>query len=401
MTSSGPLPATSLSEELFPLALSRDASQDLSIYIHVPFCRSRCSYCDFFLVSRLDHIDAFFRALAVETLAAAPVLKNRTVKAVHFGGGTPSLVPVGLLAGWLELVSSLCTFSPGMEIALEANPEDLDGGAMEELRAAGINRLSLGVQSYQQRKLSVLGRQHSAEESLRVTGKALERFDTVSADLICGVPDESPEEWREDLKAALAAAVPHLSVYMLAVEPKTLLERRIAKGLTASPVESLQAVMYESAIKMLSGAGYRHYEVSNFACSGHHSRYNLACWMREPYLGFGPSAHSFMRFDGVEMRKANAGSLLRYLANPSGCISFEEILSEEEQYVEHVFLSLRINRGLDVEFLRKHNKLGQNLPDLLSLFSEKGWISIQNGAIYLTPAGFLFADHITGALISG
>lgn len=401
MIFTGPLPAISLSETCLQVVPFLDAGPELSIYIHVPFCRSRCCYCDFFLVNRLDHIEAFFKALAIETLAAAPLLKDRTVRAVHFGGGTPSLVPVRLLAGWLELAASLSSFSSGMEIALEANPEDLGGGAMEEFRAAGINRLSLGVQSYQQRKLSVLGRQHSAEEARRVTGKALECFDTVSADLICGVPDESPEEWQEDLTAALAAAVPHLSVYMLSVEPKTLLERRIAKGMTTVPDESVQAAMYACAIDMLSAAGYDHYEVSNFALPGHHSRYNLACWMREPYLGFGPSAHSFMQCGGIEMRKANSGSLLRYLDKPAQCAAFEEMLSEEERFVEHVFLSLRINRGLDVEFLRKHNKLGLNLSELLAQFSAQGWISIENGRLYLTAKGFLFTDHIAGELISG
>lgn len=380
--------------------LRQDEERPLSLYIHVPFCSARCSYCDFFLVTRLDHIEAFFRALAVETRAAGPLLRGRTVKSIHFGGGTPSLAPVHLVAGWLELAASLCTFAPGIEIALEANPEDLSGNAMEELKAAGINRLSLGVQSYRQRKLSALGRRHSAEDALRITREAVSRFDSVSIDLICGVPGESTGEWLGDLQAALALAAQHISVYMLSVEPKTLLERRIARGLVTVPDEGVQASMYAAAIDMLSAGGYLHYEVSNFALPGHHSRYNLACWMREPYLGFGPSAHSFI-FDGAfERRRANAGSLLRYLDNPAGSAAFEEVLSEEERFVEQVFLSLRINRGLDVEFLRKHNKLGLNLPKVTERFIANEWIVIENGRLRLTDKGFLFADHIAGELIS-
>jgi len=398
--STGPLPAISLSEP-FPAQKNRqDAGQEISIYIHVPFCRSRCSYCDFFLVTRLDYIEAFFRALAIETLAVAPLLKSCRVKAVHFGGGTPSLVPVRLLAGWLDLAASLAVFPSGMEIALEANPEDLGGRVMEDLRAAGFNRISLGVQSYRPRKLSALGRRHSAEDALTITLAAQQWFDSVSVDLICGVPGETLEEWRGDLQAALAATVPHLSVYMLSVEPKTVLERTVAKGLVTVPEEGDQASMYLEAIERLCAQGYRHYEVSNFAVSGHHSRYNLACWMREPYLGLGPSAHSFLVREGVEMRRANAGSLLRYLADPAGCTVFNETLSDQERFVEHVFLSLRINRGLDVGFLGKHNKLGLNLPELFAQFSAKGWISIENGSLYLTAKGFLFADHIAGALVS-
>jgi oxygen-independent coproporphyrinogen III oxidase len=401
MTCTGRLPDTSLSEACPEKACGRDNEEPLSLYVHVPFCRRRCSYCDFFLVTRLDHIDAFFKALAVETLAAAPLLRGRRVKSVHFGGGTPSLVPVRLLAGWLDLAASLCTFTSDVEIALEANPEDFGGNSMAELQAAGINRLSLGVQSFLSRKLSALGRLHTAGEASVITAEALNRFAAVSVDLICGVPGETLPEWSSDLQAALSLAVPHISVYMLSVEPKTLLQRSIAKGRVRVPDETVQASMYAAAIDVLGGSGYRHYEVSNFALSGHDSRYNLACWMREPYLGFGPSAHSFMRDDGSERRWANAGTLLRYLDNPQECVAFEEILSEEDRFVEQVFLTLRINRGLDVEFLRKHNKLGLNLTTAAEEFLARGWIVIENGQIFLTGKGFLFADHIAGEFISG
>lgn len=392
----------SLPEERLAGYCPDDRQGELSIYLHVPFCRSRCSYCDFFLVTRLDHVEAFFKALAVETATAEPLLRNRTVKAVHFGGGTPSLVPVSFLGHWLEQLLSLSGGPANcMEVTLEANPEDLDARNMQQLRSIGINRISLGIQSYRQRKIEALGRKHTAGDAIRVSAAALRWFDTVSADLICGVPDESIGEWRADLQTALAVGLPHLSVYMLSVEPRTVLERRIAEGLSSVPAEQLQASMYACAADLLRAAGYSHYEVSNFAFPGHHSRYNLACWMREPYLGFGPSAHSFTGFNGREKRKANVASLFRYLANPAGCTAFEEFLSDDERFIEQVFLSLRINQGLGVEFLRKRDKLGLNLSAMLAEFVSKEWILIENDVLFLTPKGFLFADYIAGELISG
>lgn len=395
-----PLPVIFLPDARFSPDRVHEEGEPVSIYLHVPFCRTRCSYCDFFLVTRLDHVESFFRALSSETLASAPLLRGRRVKAVHIGGGTPSLVPVSFISGWLDLLSTIGDFEPEAEIALEANPEDLGGPAMRELRSAGVNRLSLGVQSFQQRKLSALGRRHSADDARRITGQALQVFDTLSVDLICGVPGESSAEWQKDLQDVMGLAVPHVSVYMLSVEPKTRLERRISRGLVTVPGETVQASMYSSAVATLCSSGYRHYEVSNFAFPGHHSRYNLACWMREPYLGFGPSAHSFVRKGRVEVRRANAGSLLRYLAGPPASSGIEETLTEEERFVEQVFLTLRINRGLDVGILRKRDKLGLNLQGMLERFHAKGWIVLEDGCIFLTGSGFLFADHIAGELIS-
>jgi len=373
----------------------------LTLYVHIPFCKSRCSYCDFYLVTRQEHIAAFFEALSLECASRAADLKGRTVGAIHFGGGTPSMVPVHYLARWLDDIAALCTFAPNIEIALEANPEDLCCTKMDELRAAGITRLSIGLQSFSSEKLRALGRAHTAPESLQVTAGALQRFDSVSIDLICGVSGEDLPMWEADLNAALALRPHHLSVYMLSVEPKTLLYRKISKGVLTVPDEAAQATFYETAIREVALQGYSHYEVSNFCLPGHHSRYNLASWRREPYLGFGPSAHSFLVSEECEIRAANVSSLTRYIAAPENAVVFREELSDAERFTEQVFLSLRINSGLDVEFLRKENKLGQGLSQTLDLFVEKGWIQQQAGLLYLTEKGFLFADFIAEALIFG
>jgi oxygen-independent coproporphyrinogen III oxidase len=373
----------------------------LTLYLHIPFCKARCSYCDFYLITGRDHIGSFFRALSLETALRLADLKGERVGAIHFGGGTPSMVPVHYLAGWLDEVAALCNFSPDIEIALEANPEDLCESTMDELQAAGITRLSIGVQSFTVEKLMALGRAHTALQAQQVTDAALRQFKSVSVDLICGVPGEDMAMWKTDLHEALALRPQHISVYMLSVEPKTILYRKRSTGLITVPDDATQASFYEHAQRELLLQGYSHYEVSNFCLPGYHSRYNLATWRREPYLGFGPSAHSFLVSEEREVRTANVSSLTRYLAAPADSVTFREELSVEERFTEQVFLALRINSGLDVDFLRKGNKLGQALSQSIARFEERGWIEQQEGSVYLTEKGFLFADLIAGEFLFG
>ena len=371
----------------------------LTLYVHIPFCKVRCPYCDFYLVTQSDHISAFFKALSIETAARVDDLQGQIISAIHFGGGTPSFVPVRYLAQWLDEVAVFSTFAPGIEIALEANPEDLVPQTMAELRAAGITRLSLGVQSFMPEKLMLLGRKHTALQSQQVTAGALKIFNSVSVDLICGVPEEDLAMWDADLQAVFLLRPQHVSVYMLSIEPKTMFHRKIAKGMLAVPDDAVQAAFYEEALRRMAYHGYSHYEVSNFCLPGHHSRYNLASWSREPYLGFGPSAHSFLVTQDSEIRMANVSGLSRYIAAPEDAVVFREELSAEERFTEQVFLSLRINSGLAVEFLQKENKLGQLVLQSIDQFTERGWIRQHEGLIYLTEKGFLFADFIAEALI--
>ncbi|TLU52660.1 MAG: radical SAM family heme chaperone HemW [Chlorobium sp.] len=373
----------------------------LSLYVHIPFCKTRCSYCDFYLVTRTGLIDKFFKALSLETASRSSSLKGQTIGAIHFGGGTPSIVPVRYLVEWINQIAALCCMAPDIEIALEANPEDLSHSAMDELRASGITRLSLGVQSFTPEKLLALKRAHTALESRQITALALKTFESVSVDLICGVPGEHLSLWNTDLQAVLALQPQHISVYMLSVEPKTLLHRNVVKGAITVPDDAVQASLYELALIELAKGGYIHYEVSNFCKPGHHSRYNLASWKREQYLGFGPSAHSFLVSEGKETRSANVSSLTRYIAHPEDAEGFCEVLTEDERYTEQVFLSLRINSGLDVEFLRKENKLGHRLSETITRFEQQGWIKQLEGRFYLTENGFLFADLIAGEFIFG
>jgi oxygen-independent coproporphyrinogen-3 oxidase len=373
----------------------------ICLYVHIPFCRERCPYCDFFLVTKTGFVEPFFKALAAETASKASMLEGRTIRAVHFGGGTPSMVPPAFIYDWLSQVSSLARISSETEITLEANPEDLSFAALDALKDAGINRLSIGVQSFSDRKLRALGRAHTATDAVRTITGALERFPSVSIDLMCGAEEESAGEWEGDLQTALGLRPQHVSVYMLTLEEKTRLWRDVHKGLRTLPDEDVQASLYRQAMETLTGAGYLHYEISNYSLEGHHSQYNLASWMREPYLGFGPAAHSFLVTGQSEIRCSNVSSLGRYLENPSGAVDFREELTEAQRFDEEVFLSLRIRRPLSVEFLRKGNKLGlQQLDALLARLREKGWIGTDCDKVLLTDAGFLFADLVAAELLS-
>ncbi len=372
-----------------------------SLYVHIPFCRERCPYCDFFLITRSGFEERFFEALAIETTSKAPLLVGRTIEAIHFGGGTPSLVSVSHIARWLEQVAGLAHLSAEAEITLEANPEDLNAATLDQLRAAGVNRLSVGVQSFTNRKLRALGRAHSSDDARRTVSEALQRFPSVSIDLICGAEGESAGEWVGDLQTAIRLGAQHVSVYMLTLEEKTRLWRDVGKGLRELPGEAEQASMYRQAMTLLSGAGYGHYEVSNYALEGHHSRYNLSSWRREEYLGFGPSAHSFLCTAEGEVRFSNASNLHRYLTDPANAADFREVLTESQRFDEEVFLSLRIRKELAVEFLRKGHTLGlQRLDERLVRLQAEGWIAVENGVLTLTNEGFLFADLVAGELLA-
>ncbi len=366
----------------------------LHCYVHIPFCRTRCPYCDFFLVTRDDLQDRFFSALREETLARSDELAGRTIRSVHFGGGTPSLAPAGRLGEWLETLAGRAVLPADAEITLEANPEDLSPGSLRDLASLGVSRLSIGVQSFLPLKLASLGRAHDASDALRATRAALETFGNVSLDLICGAEGETPGSWVKDLELAAGTGAPHVSVYMLTLEKNTLLEREVRKGRCELPGEEAVAGMYTAACELLGERGFLHYEVSNFSRPGFFSRYNLGCWHRESYLGFGPSAHSFVRRNGQELRSANVRSLIRYMGAPRSAVEQSERLSPEEQRNERLFLSLRLSSGLDRNFLLRHHEDREAVLAGLDRFRREGLLEEAEGVVRVTEKGFLFADMI-------
>lgn len=369
-------------------------------YVHIPFCRKRCPYCDFFLVPGTRLMEPFFDALLLETEARSHELGSEPVASIHFGGGTPSLAGPQRIGRWLALLRNRVEIAGDAELTLEANPEDCRRAVMEEFKALGINRVSLGTQSFNKRKLEILGRKHTTAEGTQVTRDMLDLFGNVSVDLICGVPGEDIEEWSADLATAISLQPHHISVYMLTVEPGTKLQREIMRGRSAAPDEGFQAEAYLFAIEQLEKEGYLHYEVSNFARPGYFSRYNTGSWRREPYIGLGPSAHSLLKDPSGERRKANVASIMRYMSAPHDASTGSELLTPAERQTEEVFLSLRMEEGIAFQQLEAmYCQKKQWLESTLEKFMVEGFLEIRGGRVRLTPRGFLFSDHITQTLL--
>jgi oxygen-independent coproporphyrinogen-3 oxidase len=284
----------------------------VGLYVHIPFCRKKCAYCDFCSFAGRESLhEPYLAALEREILACAPGIHGRTL---YVGGGTPTALPATALARLIKKVRHSFSLSPGTEVTVEANPGTIDGASLKRLRQAGVNRLSLGVQSLNDRLLRLLGRIHSAVEAERAVRDARAAgYNNLSLDLMLGLPQQSLADWQESLERVLAWQPEHLSLYALTVEPGTPLAAQIEGGALDAPDEDLAADMYEWAEERLEGAGYLHYEISNGARPGCESQHNLIYWRNEPYLGLGAGAHSWY----AGRRWANVEDPAAYIARLS------------------------------------------------------------------------------------
>ncbi len=366
----------------------------MHLYLHVPFCVRRCSYCDFSIAVRKripagEYVEAVRRELEL----AQPVLDP--LETIYFGGGTPSLLPAEAVAALLTSVFDVFGSTPSfdaVEVTLEANPEDvtLDNAAV--WRRAGVNRVSLGAQSFDDAVLRWMHRSHDAARieaavrTLRAAG-----IDNLSLDLIFGLPAELSRNWRRDLDAACSLLPAHLSLYGLTVEPRTPLARWVSRGATAPPSDERYAEEYLVAQDRLGQAGYRFYEVSNAARDGGgaRSRHNSAYWSGRPYTGLGPAAHSF---DG-RARRWNVAAWEAYrrrLTAGRSPVESEEVLSPEQRELERLYLLLRTD-GLPLATLPR-------LPPSFPVWVEKGWVVATGGRLVCTPEGWLRLDALLADL---
>lgn len=362
-----------------------------SLYVHVPFCPSRCSYCDFDFTTRAATIDPYLAAIAREAEGVGEMLRPDTV---FFGGGTPSLLTearFGTLVGSLRAAMPL---DRATEWTIEANPETVTPGKARLWKGLGVTRISLGVQTFSDARLKVLGRRAKGDDSRRAwTVLRNEGFDNLNLDLIYGIPGTGISEWRQDLAAALALAPDHVSVYALTVEEKTPLGLAVRQGKAAPVSEELSAALYQEAVDRLAAAGLVRYEVSNFARIGKECRHNLHTWSGGEYLGLGPSAASFVQ--GV--RGANQRGEARYrerMARAGTAFQVEQILDAEARAREKVLLGFRLAEGVALADVRRADLLGE-LAGLL----EEGLLREKGGRIVPTDRGFLFADEISAALV--
>jgi oxygen-independent coproporphyrinogen-3 oxidase len=345
------------------------------LYVHVPFCQRRCSYCDFSIAVRKriparEYVDVILREAAQ--------IQERDFETIYFGGGTPSLLPPGAIA------TILSEFAPGKEVTLEANPEDVTPDAAKAWRAAGINRVSLGAQSFDDAVLKWMHRSHDAAQTKRAVQALRDAgIENISLDLIFGLPEELQRDWERDLETACALRTTHLSLYGLTVEPRTPLDRWISRGATAAPDEDRYGEEYLTAHRRLSADGFEFYEVSNAARPGFRSRHNSAYWAGKPYLGLGPAAHSF---DG-KTRRWNLRAWEAYrraIAEGRSVVESEETLTSEQRELERVYLGLRTSEGLPLTASYRP------LPP----FTAQGWVFEQGGRLKCTPEGWLRLDSI-------
>ncbi|MEG2088176.1 MAG: radical SAM family heme chaperone HemW [Angelakisella sp.] len=365
----------------------------IPIYLHVPFCKSRCRYCDFYSTTRLDQLDAYTDAL-IRAIAAAP-LDNRTAETIYFGGGTPSLLGVRLL----DILSALrqrLPILPGAEITLEANPGTVDFATLSALRQGGFNRISFGLQSNRDSTLRQLGRAHNASQGVQAVELARQAgFDNISVDLMLGLPGQDSAAVQELCQMAIDLHAPHLSAYLLQVEPGTPFWEEGIAALCPDPDQS--ADLYLAACDCLKAAGYRHYEISNFALPGYESRHNSAYWRLTDYLGIGPGAHSLL---GTK-RFYFPSDLDGFLAAPT---VWDTLVPDGDGggWEEYVMLSLRLREGLSLEHLSRCYGLdSRQLQARAKPLVAEGLAEVMGDRLFLTDRGFLVSNSVINFLTNG
>ena len=369
------------------------------IYIHIPYCKQKCHYCNFFSVASKRFMPEVVEAICREAELQKHYLEDRTLNTIYFGGGTPSLIGSDLLAKIFDALKANYTISPDAEITLEANPDDISTETLQQWKKQGINRLSIGIQSFREDDLHYLNRVHDAQKARECIELAKSvGFHDLTIDLIYGIPVLSDEAWLENIETALKFEIPHISTYALTVEPQTALDVLIRKGKYA-PVDEVQAARhFELLMQRMAERGYLHYEISNFCKPGHFARHNTAYWQGEPYLGLGPSAHSF---NGAS-RQWNVSGIKEYLdAVEEKNLPFEsEILTADQQYNEYVMTRLRTMWGCNA------SEIGQKFGDsYLNLFTTgiqkyilSGLVTEHDDTFQLTNNGMLMADGIASDL---
>lgn len=367
------------------------------IYIHIPFCKQACHYCDFHFSTSLKKKKELVNGLCTELLLRKNELDGN-VETIYFGGGTPSLLSSEELKQIFETIYSNYKISENPEITLEANPDDLSKEQILKFSNSQINRLSIGIQSFFEEDLKLMNRAHNASEALESIKNAKQYFENISIDLIYGIPGMSSERWKKNLEIVLSLDVPHLSCYALTVEPKTALKKFIEKGIVPPVDEEAAKEHYEILLSETEKAGLENYEFSNFGKPGFHSRNNTAYWEGKPYLGIGPSAHSY---DG-KSRSWNVANNTKYIKSiEEGILPSEiEILSKEDKYNEYIMTGLRTKKGVSLEKVERD--FGKNYLEYLLKQAENSiknnLLILENGTLKISKKGKFLSDGIAADL---
>ena len=404
--------------------MSTAVHRGMSLYVHVPFCETKCPYCDFNTYAGIEVlVPGYINALKHELLQWGKLLDHHCLATVFFGGGTPSYLPTRDLAGLIAQITNSFDLAPDAEVSLEANPGDLTRERAHAVRRAGFNRLSIGVQSMDDGELRMLGRRHTAEQATRAVAAARQAgFDNLSIDLMFGLPRQSFESWAHTLDETLALRPDHMSLYALTLEIGTPMEAQVRLGMLQEPDPDLAAAMYRHAQSELAQAGYEQYEISNWALPGRHSRHNLTYWQGGSYLGVGPGAHSYLMPNGAAVlggvglhgtRFAVASSPRSYVARARawepGChnitsdflrsvafIEQVELLDERTAMTEAMMLGLRLNSGVtrDSFLCRFQRDIETAFPEATAECVELGLLEWEAGSLRLKESARLLANEV-------
>lgn len=369
------------------------------MYVHIPFCKQACTYCDFHFSTSLKSKEEIIGSIIREIEFRSQTWEYKTLKSVYFGGGTPSLLNPEELGKIVECIDSNFNLNQLTEFTLEANPDDIREDSINSWKKLGVNRLSIGIQSFNPAVLRWMNRAHTREEGIRSINRALEAgFETSSIDLIYGYPSLTDSNWNMELRMALQSGIKHISAYNLTVEHKTVLSHRITKGLDAPLCDEDGSRHLSIFQEELDKHGWEHYEISNACKPGYRSVHNCSYWSRQAYMGVGPSAHSF---DGKQ-RRWNVASNYKYMNQMKAGEPYwnSEELTARERINEYLMLGLRTTDGIDLNQLvadEGYNLLEEQ-ADKLSEMKGNGWLVQDNKSIRLTTFGMRFADHIASTL---
>lgn len=368
------------------------------IYIHIPFCKQACHYCDFHFSTSLKKKEEMLDSIKRELFLRKDELEGEIIETIYFGGGTPSILEVDEINTMIQSVYDLFEVIDAPEITLEANPDDLDSATLHKLAESRVNRLSIGIQSFDEADLKMMNRAHNSTEAIQCLEIATTLFDNISIDLIYGIPNMSNERWLSNVQRILDLGIPHISCYALTVEERTALNKLIKKGVIPSPEEEVAHQHFMLLIETLRANGYIHYELSNFAKPGYYSKNNSAYWLGKKYLGIGPSAHSF---DGVHRswNIANNSLYIKDIAEDKLPLEIEE-LSLTDRYNEYIMTGLRTIWGVDLNRMKR--EFGEVYYDYLvrlsSSFIEEELMKKESDILTITDKGKFLSDGIASDL---
>jgi oxygen-independent coproporphyrinogen-3 oxidase len=369
------------------------------IYIHIPFCKKACTYCDFHFSTSLKYVDEMTDAICAEIMMKKERLAGQQIGSIYFGGGTPSVLPAAALQKIFNTLTQHFSIAHDAEITLEANPDDLDAKKISEFRRFPINRLSIGIQSFFNEDLIWMNRAHNATEAETCVKRSQDAgFENLSIDLIYGYPLLTNDKWLRNINKAVELETPHISAYSLTVEPKTALAHAIKRGKQVPLNDEQSADQFETLINKTGLAGFEHYEISNFAKPGQYAVHNTNYWRGVPYLGIGPSAHGF---DGTNryLNIANNATYLSLLTDGKLAETVEE-LDQYDRFNEYIMTSLRTMWGVDLtQIANVYGKFFVNdTLKNIKPFIERGWLQQQENILRLTADGKFFADYVASEL---